>query len=266
MSRREIVGTERELNNILRLYDIGVKAVVAVLSGGLIYRAINAALSGSDPLGGWASVCLLVVTTIIVFLWIWSPRRNLDLIKEWFAHHSNYRNPQFEWISGLGTVVLFSMLLWFTSSPLIYSIIYVVYCFVYYLGIRRFNMYIRDSLQQRRSLIEGENKVENEINETLNKIHLHALDVLELYFLQRPHLRRIALMAVFGAVSLITAITGNLLGFGLANIVSSLVLVLTLIVAEIYIIIWRSKRDGEIIVLQRERDTILDDLKSQPNK
>ena len=246
-----------EVKKIMQFYDFGIKVVMGAFSIYIIYQAISIALTDSNAVSGWASVILVIVTVVILFFWIWSPRRDIELLEEWFAHRSNVRNPQFEWVTGLGLATLFASLLWFASQPIIYSPIFIMYCTFYFLGVRHFHKYVKDALAQRKKALKTNIKEENK---ELIEIHERALQVLEKYYLKNRHLMRIGTMAVFGVIAFSVALLGRALDFKVwGDISATLIVVVTFIVSEVYIIIWRRERDKKITPLETRRNEILDE-------
>jgi hypothetical protein len=245
---------QRDVQSMVSVASAGPKIVLAIvgLGIGLAVIGLRIGLGDAYHLAGW--VCLLVATGVAAGAWWLFPRKNLEILAKWFRYRSlDTSNSQLEWWVSIALAVTLGLMFLTAWWPLYFNIVYLIYCVGYFLGVRHLNNNIRWGLQHERECLASEQAVAPPQHAQINKIWRDAYDAIEHYHISRPHDKRVVIMGVAGLATLPLVILDAINVLTLGGFVASIVLAVTLIIAEVVISIWRGSYYRRMDELEEQR-------------
>jgi len=239
---------EEHITSLDQSFEFGKRIFFGAVGGVVIYKAIEKAILEDNSLNDWGSVGLTFITIFVAFFWLWSPKRNLHIAKQWLSQSVSSRNPQSEWIMIVGIAVFFSMLILSAFNPLLYSIIFTIYGIIYFFGVTYYHKSMKNALKKCRKQVHNFD-IENENEEDLRQVYDSAFGVLDHYHFEKPHKMRIVSLIIAGIIAIIlSALQSD--GREYFGFLACLVAGLSLLVTEFFIIAWRSERDRKLTALE----------------
>lgn len=248
---------QRDVESMRQVASAGPKIVGVIVALGLGITFIELVIGHGDAysFAGW--VCLLVATGVATGAWWLFPRKNLEILAKWFRYRSqDTSNNQLEWWVSVALAVTLGLMFVTAWWPLYFNIVYLIYCLGYFLGVRHLNNNIRWGLQHERECLASEQGVAPPQQAQINKIRRDAYDAIEHYHLSRPHDKRVAIMGVAGLATLPLVILDAITVLTLGGFVASIILAVTLIIAEVVISIWRGSYYRRTDELGEQRDRL----------
>jgi len=248
---------QRDVESLGKVASGGPKIVMAIVALGLAITFIQLRIGHGDAYSIAAWVCLLAATGVDAAAWWLFPLKNLRILAEWFSYRPPDRSrSQLE--LGVSVTVAITLGLMFLTTwwPLCFNIVYLIYCLGYFLGVRHLNNNIRWGLQYERECLESEQAVALPQRAQINEIYRNAYDAIERYHLSLPHEKRIVIMGVVGLGTLPLVILNAINVLALGGFVASIMLAVTLIIADVAITIWRGSYYRRIAELEDQREIL----------
>ena len=187
-------------------------------------------------------LALFILTGWVVFSWIWATQQELDILFEGLDPE-NYEplGSLKETILILGLALLLVGLLFASRNPLIYAILFFIYNFVDLLAGKYFRLELSKILEK--SKTRAETVLDDPRHAQKATLYLKGLDVLEKYFIKRPHSQRILLTLFFALIGLLASLRWFLTKEPLLGFFIYVLFILTLFISTVRIWRWRIIRD-----------------------
>ncbi|MBN2143834.1 MAG: hypothetical protein JW774_04335 [Candidatus Aureabacteria bacterium] len=239
-----------------RNWSIGI--ITALLGLGFFISEIQRIKAlNNDPMN-WGYLALFILTGILVFLWIWASQKELDLLFDWldperYVPPSSLKETiMILWCGAILTALLFS-----SRDPYMYGIMFFLYSLLIIPSVKYLNEQIRTAIDKSKARSADDL---NDPNQSMKaKLYMEGVDVLHEYFLERPMLKRLIIIAVASAIGLIAGIYWKLSGQKIIGILSYGILFLTIFLSEIVIARWRCIRDDKLRKIEAELDEYIRD-------
>lgn len=222
-----------------------------ILGLGLFASKLMEILMGSAKMMDFAHIVLLVMTGGLIFSWILSSQRELDLLFEWLDPE-RYEPPStiMETILILTLGVLLAGLLFAAEDPRWYALVFTAYSVADILANRKVQSEVSEAISKSKDRAQKDlyNK------ELLKKaqLYLKGLEILEQYYIHRRH-DLLTLMTFFSsAIGLLISLTWWVSGYDIVGFASYIIFILLLIVIEVTIWRWRTVRDVGIRPIRAE--------------
>ena len=175
------------------------------------------------------------------------PRKNLQYLARWFDYRpGKTSDQQLEIGVGVAIAVTLGLLLFTAWWPFYFGIVYLIYCFVYFVGVRHLNKNIEAGFKYATARLQSptsDYSFDAERADVLGR----AYDIIKDYHLvKHNHELRIIIMGILGLAAWSLALV-DILGFlDRGEVAASFIFAATLIVAEIWISVWRNDYYGRI--------------------
>lgn len=193
---------------------------------------------------------LLGVQGLLVVVWIWATKRELELLEAW-TDPAGYEPPSGEaqlWF-GLAFAVLLSSMVATPRYPRIYGAVFLIYSIVLLLG----NRYFMDEVRQNIAGSRAELSLDSVSTDHAKERIAQVLDILEAYFLKRPQSVKIIFVGITGMIGLCAAIGSSILRSSLLEDSAYIVYTINLLVSEGLLMRWRHVRNRDLDLLLRSK-------------
>ena len=222
-----------------------ITAGTGTLALGLFASKLMQILKGSTQMMDYAHIALLGMTGWLIFSWIWSSQRELDLLFEWLDP-KQYEPPStiLETVLILSFGVLLAGLLFAAKDPRWYAIVFTAYSFADVLANRKVQSEVGDAISKSKERLEED--LQQEYLAKNACLYANGLETLEDYFVRRRHDLRTFVTLVASTLGLLVSVmwwitASNILGF-----VSYVTFILILVGSQITVWCWRLERDVKI--------------------
>lgn len=234
--------------------------VVTTLVGGVIAAVLKpeAIRFITDPdrtIADYLCASLLVVNVLVGAGWIWFTEQELDLLVEWLDPEE-YAPPSGaqEWLLILGIGILLTAQILSVRYPIVYGGVFAGFSAWTLISVRHVNGELATAFRKSRSRLDE--AIATPGNDAEEALDLKALNVLEIYFLERHHKTRYVFSILFGLLGMALAIAARTRSAETLNALSYGVFLSWFIASEAIIMRWRSDRDDEIRVLVAKREEL----------
>lgn len=223
----------------------GITMASGLLGLGLFISEFQKMRKTPLDLMNYGYIALFFMTGWLIFSWIWSTQKELDLLFEWLDPE-RYEPPSSikETIIILSLALLLVGLLFGCRNPLLYGFVFTIYSIVDVLAGRKLQAELSEAFDK--SKHRARTDLENKKLAEKAKLYLKGLESLEFYFIERYHNRRLVLTLIFSIVGLVLSLCWSatrimLLGFG-----SYAIFFVILIISQVIIWHWRIVHDAEL--------------------
>lgn len=186
---------------------------------------------------------LFLTNGVLVFLWIWATKKELDLCFIWLDPE-RYEPPSSlkETIMIVGLGILLSILFFVSRDPLFFGIVFTLYS----ITVTYTNYYAKNEINS--AIIGSKQRLEKEIKNEKTKLvsiqYLKGLNALEDYFIKRPQTIRHLWIIGFCLISLVFGVLWKFTNSEIYGIISYSISFLIILFSEIIIAQWRIYRDN----------------------
>jgi hypothetical protein len=234
---------------ILRNWGLGI--IAATVGGRYILLEIDKVKNSLFDFLILGHLLVLFMTLILVFLWIWSTQKELDLCLNWLDP-DHYIPPTnlIETIMIIGESILLCLLFWASFDPLFYAIIFALYSIIITITNKYALNEVHKAIKSSRVRLKVEFK-ENE-NSKINLEYVKGVDVLERFFILRPWMKRFIIIDIVSLLASGLGITWKITGQKFIGFITYIVIFLTILVSEIVIAKWRIVRDNRLRSIETE--------------
>ena len=222
-----------------------------VLYLGLFASKLMEILLGSANMMDYGHIVLLVTTGWLIFSWIFSSQRELDLLFDWLDPE-RYEPPStiMETILILTLGVLLAVLLFAAEDPRWYALVFTAYSVADILANRKVQSEVGEAISR------SKNRVQKDLHnkEWVKKAHLYpkGLEILEQYYIHRRHDLRTLFTFFSSAIGLLISLTWWLTGYDVVGFASYIIFILILVLIELTIWRWHTVRDVGIRPIKAE--------------
>ncbi|MFZ0033601.1 MAG: hypothetical protein WAK60_01260 [Sedimentisphaerales bacterium] len=245
------IGNIDRSKEIVNARKWGVSLIGALIGIGLFVSEVKRILQLPLDLMNCAYITLFIITGGLIFLWIWSTDRELDLLLRWLDP-KKYEPPSGikETLVILGYAVFLVILLFTSRNPLWYSCFFSIYSLIDLYGgkLRRKELseaFVK-SKERARADLDDENLA------STAELYIKLVDNLEFYFIKRPHEKRLITIAIFSVIGLGLSVCWATTGTRLFGLGAYMMFIVLLIASELTIWRWRSIRDNHIRPIKAE--------------
>lgn len=228
---------------IINARNWGIGIITALLGLGLLVSEIQRIRTLQFDIMQYAYLTVFMLTGILIFLWIWSTQKELDLLFEWLDPE-RYAPPSTikETFLILFFALILTGMLLASRNPVWYGAIFTTYSSVLIPSIIYTNKEIA------RAILNSKQRVERDLgDETLvvkANLYLQGIGILESYFLKRPIVKRLVCILLASLLATGFAVWWHLYGSTTTGTISYALFATIIIVSEILIGYWRCVRDG----------------------
>ena len=253
MDDQDTISIKDDAETLSSLSRLTPAVVAAIVGIGLGFALLQNRVSGIGILHMTAWL-FLVFSTLITFIeWCLDPQRNLAILVRWFRerHHSTY-SPELEQLAGVGLMVIMGALFVTAFWPLYYSIIFMLYTIVYFLGVNQVLRTVRLALKHTRVGLRDGPVIDSKSVEILS-VYDAAYKEIKRYHFKNKHLWRIGLLLVAGIVAFALALADRfgLVPFGAES--AAFLMGGSLLGMEVLISIWRNSYYRQEAILNSRR-------------
>lgn len=223
-------------------------SLIGVLSVGGIVCAEIVRLMG-EPLSLMAScyVAMLAVLSVLLFMWLFASDSELQILAKWIEA-DKYRVP--DAIKDMLIIVLQLAVvigLFFAArSPFWFGVMFVIYSLFTLLSVRYMNANHLPKAFEMNQKHYGKLLESKAESEPLVALKRKGLDIVEYYFLGRPHTPRHIAILVSSIIGLGLAIAWKVFDSPVVGASAYILFIGVIIVSEIVILHWRLVRDSEL--------------------
>ena len=232
---------------IINARTSGVVLITSLLALGLFISEVRRIRSLSPDLINYAYLALFILSGLLIFLWIWSTQKELDLLFEWLDPQ-RYEPPSTlkETLLIIALAILLIGLVLASRNPMLFGSVFSGYSLVaLFAGIyrdREIALAIDKSKERLRTdLDSGDQAIKNRA-----ALYMAGINVLDSYFIRNPMTLRSVLVFLFSLLGLTLAIWWRVTGSRSAGFLSYLVWFLIISVSEVVIGVWRNTRDTDL--------------------
>ncbi|HLG59673.1 MAG TPA: hypothetical protein VI485_30320 [Vicinamibacterales bacterium] len=223
----------------------GVTGVTSLLGVTLFVSEVGRIRSLPPNLVNYLGLLCLGLTGVLIFLWIWSTQRELDMLFDWLDPE-RYVPPStiLETVLIISIGLFLSLMFLVSRDPLWFSVGFSLYALIQIWAGRYTYSEVAVAIahSRRRLKTQGETGAASQGDQ----IYERGLAVLENYFVAKPLVARCFAILLGSAVSLSFAVAWKLVDRpSLAN-TSYVAAILTLVTSEIAIWRWRTERDSAL--------------------
>lgn len=251
--KSEIESAEQDLAARVEPINQATKAAFAVGFSIIFYTYAKSELSrfASEGwlLGDVLHVGMVLLIVVLGSLWLQSGNNEIKIFCYWLRP-GIYQPPTDLSIvaSIIGIGVLISLLAFTSKWAHYFGLFFLLYVLVDIWWARL----IRGNLKELFQCTEKEWRRADGANREKRLVALEALDVIRIYYFERPQLFRRQLMAWASVLGIFLAWYGYLSKVYLMTVLSYIVFVLIIIISEIYVGKWRIDRDRRLRVLAQD--------------
>lgn len=222
--------------DIINARNWGIGIITALLGIGMFISEVRRILELQLHLIDYLYLSLYLISLALIGLWIWATQKELDLLFEWLDPQRYIPPSSFkETIIIIFLGILLSALLFSARNIFIYGMIFTFYnitnIFGWRLTIREINKAISASITRVNSDLENPDLKNKAI------LYQGGINILNSYFIKRPHFMRLVIIFVCSLIGLFFSIIGY-------SILSYSLYIGIIIVSEIIIAKWRIIRDN----------------------
>lgn len=195
----------------------------------------------------YAYLALFILSGVLIFLWIWSTQKELDLLFEWLDPQ-RYEPPSS--VKETFLIIVLAMLLigliLASRNPMLFGSVFAAYSFVaLFAGIYR-DREISQAIDKSKARVRTDLDSGDQDVKKRAELYLAGINVLDSYFIRNPMTRRSVFVFLSSLLGLTLAISWKVTGSRSAGFLSYLVWFLTISVSEVVIGIWRNTRDTNL--------------------
>ncbi len=187
-------------------------------------------------------IALLGMTAWLIFSWIWSSQKELDLLFEWLDPE-RYEPPStiMETILILTLGILLAGLLVAAKDPGWDALIFTAYSLADKLANKKVQSEVGEAISKSKE--RAHKDLENKALVQKARLYLKGLQALERYYILRPHPLRTLMTLIFSSIGLLISLAWWLTRSDIVGFASYNAFLLTLVVTQIIIWHWRIVRD-----------------------
>ncbi|HUW18088.1 MAG TPA: hypothetical protein VMW16_02175 [Sedimentisphaerales bacterium] len=236
---------------LINARKVAMTAGTGVLALTLFGSKVMEILTGSRYIMDFGHIALLGMTGVLIFSWIWSSQKELDLLFEWLDPE-RYEPPStiIETILILTLGVLLAGLLVTAKDPRSYAVLFTAYSFANILANKKVQSEVGEAISKSKDRAQKDLKHEHLIRQA--RLYLKGLQILERYYVLRPHGLLALITLVFSSIGLLVSIVWWLVGSDVVGFASYATFVLILAAIEVTIWHWRLVRDLAIRPIKAE--------------
>jgi len=223
----------------------GITIATGLVGAGLLISELQRMSEAPLSLMNYGYIALFLMTGTLIFSWIWSTQKELDLLFEWLDPE-RYEPPSsfVETVLIFGLALLLVGLLFASRNPFAYSLIFTTYSLVDSLAGKRLNAELSAAFEKSKERAHAD--LQDDKLAAKARLYLRGLGFLEHYFLGRRHGLRLRLSLASSLVGLVISMgwlaTHNvLLGFS-----AYVILFVVLLTSLATIWHWRITRDTQL--------------------
>src|SRR6266481_703506 len=142
-------------------------------------------------------LALLFLVGLLTGYWWWVTNKELDALCEWLDPKA-YEPPD-DSLVAIGITAVLALMIFSSRSPILFGIIYSVYNAANFLACRHLQHEVAEATRASRERLDLEGS-------DMAKVYGQAINVIEAYYVDRPHLLRIAITLTLSLVGLALAI------------------------------------------------------------
>ncbi|MHC4648762.1 MAG: hypothetical protein ACYTBJ_25170 [Planctomycetota bacterium] len=236
---------------LINARKVAITAGTGVLALTLFGSKIMEILTASTYMMDFGHVALLGMTGVLIFSWIWSSQKELDLLFEWLDPE-RYEPPCtiIETILILTLGVPLAGLLVTAKDPRWYAVLFTAYSLANVLANKKVQSEVGEAISRSKDRAQKDLKNEDLVQQA--RLYMKGLHTLERYYVLRPHGLRALITLIFSSIGLLVSIVWWLLGSDIVGFASYAIFVLILATIEITIWRWRIVRDLAIRPIKAE--------------
>jgi hypothetical protein len=244
-----------QVHSLNEARTMGFKLIIGMAGVGMLLSEIQrlrASLYNSMTL---AYLALFVIVGILLWLWSWATKKDLELLTEWldpkeYAAPSGLR----ETLTIMALAVVAVTLLFSTRDPLVFGFVFIIFCLLAHFAEQEVYREVCVAIQKSKMRLEEDMSVER--LQHRSGLFNEGLRVLELYFLGRPHNARHWFVLSFAVLGFSSAIVAGITGNKAYGISAYVVYYVVIIVPEVIIYYWRNKRDNSLRIIKAKLSEI----------
>jgi membrane protein implicated in regulation of membrane protease activity len=238
----------KELINARKL---AITAGTGFLALGLFASKLMEILGGAIQMIDFGHIALLAMTSWLIFSWIWSSQRELNLLFEWLDPE-RYEPPStiMETILILTLGVLLAGLLFAAKDPRWYALVFTAYSLANILANKKVQSEVGDAISKSKD--RAQKDLENKDLVQKARLYLKGLQILERYYVLRHHGLLTLITLIFSSIGLLVSLAWWLTGSDLVGFTSYAIFLLILVVTQVTIWHWRIVRDVGIRPIKAE--------------
>jgi len=231
-----------------------------LLALGLFASKLMEILRDSPGMMDFAYIALLGMTGCLIFSWIWSSQKELNLLFEWLDPE-RYEPPStfMETILIVGFGVLLAGLLFAAENPAWYALVFTAYSLADILANRKVLSEVGEAIS--RSKDRAQKDLEDKDLVEKAQLYLKGLETLERYYIRRSHDLRTLITFISSGIGLLMSVAWWLTDSLIAGFASYIIFLVILVVIQVTIWRWRIVRDVGIRPIRAELNEL-----TRPNK
>jgi len=225
----------------------GVGLITALLALGLFISEVRRIRALSLDLINYAYLAVFILSGVLIFLWIWSTEKELDLLFEWLDPQ-RYEPPSTlkETFLIIALAILLIGLLLASRNPMLFGSVFSAYSLVaLFAGIYR-DREIALAIDKSKERLRTDLDLGDQAVKKRAELYMAGINVLDSYFIRNPMALRSALIFLFSLLGLALAIWWRVTGSRSAAFLSYLVFFLIILSSEVVIGVWRNTRDTDL--------------------
>jgi hypothetical protein len=216
-----------------------------------LYNTVATIFSGSTGVLDWLHVFSFMVVLLLVMAWLLVTYDELELLVEWLDPISYVPRKGTKEIAAIFVFApAFAFLLWSTVNPISYSLMFLVFSVCAAIGWSMIDRDVHEAITHSRDRL----RTASEENPKMIDVFERGLNVIQAYFLDRPHFLRHRLILCAISVSAVLSLLYWYTRETTYGIVAYAIVNSTIILSEFWIFYWRHERDCALRPLVAERD------------
>jgi len=230
---------------IIRARNWGIRIIPIFVGLSFLASEYNRIKNILPDLMGYSYIAIFCLTGILIFLWIWATQRDFDLLFKWLDP-KDYSTPStlIETLLIVGNGLFLCILLYSARDPLLYGSLFTVYSLAVLISDKYARSHVEKGISKSRERIEIELKKDENKERILP--YVDGIEILEDYYVKRPHIIRHITLMIFCCIGLGMAIYWKIRDASGYGVGAYMIYFISIFVSEIVIAYWRIQRDYKI--------------------
>lgn len=230
--------------------------ISALLGLGLFVSEIQRIRALVPDLMNYLYLGLVATTGVLIFAWIWSTQKELDLLFEWLDPE-RYAPPSslLETMLILFIGIVLTALVYAARDPFAYATIFCLYSIVMVPTCFYMNREIKQAIDKSKIRLQEDTLVPNLAERA--KLFTQGVNVLEAYFLGRPMILRLLLILMASGLGWALAFCWRVRNNRPCGLLSYVIFLATILFSESVIGRWRCIRDRQLRGIESELSELL---------
>lgn len=249
-------------NLLMPEHGVGIRLIGTLIGLGLFVSELQKILKLPFDLMNCGYMALFAMTFLLIFFWIRSTERELDLFFDWLDPEK-YEPPSDikETLIILCLALFLVGLLFASRNPLLYGCLFTTYNLLNVFSEKRFETELSEAMSKSKDRARAD--LENEKLAPKAALYLRGVEILESYYFARPHMRRIELILVSSILAVAFSVFWSATGAASWGVVAYLLFFVIILTGEISIWRWRSIRETELRPITAELNQLIRDEESK---